>query len=199
VTPLTDFLRRLVGQGSVVLRERPASHPSERIEAMTWLESVYTEYRLDVAGPLLPFDPAIAVAAAECCRWACWFLVDRRAENAEVAAAVKLPIPSGDAAQHLSADLVLRFLPQIYHRARTVAVDDVLTQALAAICRQWPLSGVLADLDEAPTMPLDFGGHRGLQLLFAERFVEHRRPSWMPAGATLEHVNLVLSERGEFL
>jgi hypothetical protein len=197
VTPLTDFLQRLLSEGSVVLRERPVTQPAERGAAVAWLRSAFAEYRLDVAGPLLPFDETVALKAAACCRSACWFLVDHSAEDAEVQAEVKMPDPSGDPAQHLSADLVLRFVPQVYHRARAVAVDDVLTRRLAAICRQWPLSGVLADIEQEPTTPLDFGGHPGLQLLYAERFAKHQRPGWLPRGGAEEYINLVLSERGE--
>ncbi len=187
----------MLTDGSVVLRERPVIRPEEHRQAAAWLQSDYADFRLDVAGPLLAFDADAALRAAECCRSACWFLVDHGAEDAEVEAEVKMPAPGGDPAQHLSADLVLRFLPQIYHRARAIAADDRLTRCLATICRQWPLSGVLADLSDEPTTPLDFGGHSGLQLLYAERFVQHRRPSWLPKGTTEEYINLVLSERGE--
>src|SRR5207253_6819460 len=107
-----------------------------------------------------------------------------------------LPKAPPSAAQHLSADLVLRYLPQVYHRARAFAPDDALTQALAAALRQWPLSGVLADLEEGPLTPVDFHGHPGLQLLYAERLARHEKPAWVPGGRGFEVVELVLAERG---
>jgi hypothetical protein len=195
MTALPEFLQRLLIEGKVVLRERPMTQASERAAAVALLKSAYADYRLDVAGPLLSFDETTAFKAAECCHSACWFLVDHQVEETEVEAAVKMPDPTDDPAQHLSADLVLRFLPQIYHRARAIAVDDVLTKSLATICRRWPLSGVHADIEEEPTTPPDFGGHPGLQLLYAERFVEHQRPAWLPRGAGVEYVNLVLSQK----
>src|SRR5260370_11925110 len=124
VTPLSVFVQRMLTDGSVVLRERPVIRPEEHRQAAAWLQSDYADFRLDVAGPLLAFDADAALRAAECCRSACWFLVDHGAEDAEVEAEVKMPSPGGDPAQHLSADLVLRFLPHTYHPARAIAAAD---------------------------------------------------------------------------
>jgi hypothetical protein len=196
VTSLSDFLLRLLEEGSVVLRECPVVRPGEHADAARRLESVYANYRLDVAGPLLPFDATVAVQAAECYRSACWFLIDRHTVSSAVEAAVSMPTPIASASQHLSVDLIFRFLPPLLHRARAIDSDDVLTRSLAKLCRQWPLSGVLADVVDGPLTSLDFEGHPGLQLLYAERLVDRPRP-WTPSGKSLEYVNLVLSERGE--
>ena len=72
-------------------------------------------------------------------------------------------------AQHFSADLLLRYLPQVLKRARGLDASDPLVGLLAEVLRRWPLSGILSDVEEGPTVPLDFAGHRGLQLLYAER------------------------------
>jgi hypothetical protein len=197
VSLLADFLHRLLEQGSVILRERPVMDRSEHSDAAAWLQSIYMDYRLDVAGPLLPFDAAMALNAAECCRSACWFLVDRSAPPAEVEKLVTMPDATGSAAQHLSVDLIFRFLPQLHNRARAIEPDDVLTRALVKLCRLWPLSGVLADVLDKPLASLEFDGHPGLQLLYAERFADHPRPAWMPVGASKEYVDLILAERGD--
>ena len=197
VPTLVEFLLPLLKNGEVVLSERPVVRAREHAEAARCLEAVYADYRLDVAGPLLPFHRESAIQAAECLRSACWFLVDRTAEPTEAGAAAALPAPAGNAAQHLSVDLIFRFLPPVYYRARAISPDDVLTRALAKLLRQWPLSGVLADVAEKPLTPLDFGAHAGLQMLYAERLADRPRPEWMPEGPPLEYVNLVLSERGQ--
>jgi hypothetical protein len=101
-----------------------------------------------------------------------------------------LPDPS-TAASHLSVDLVFRYLPQIYARARDRDAADRLTALLAKLLRQWPLSGVLSEIEEAPTTPLDFGGHPGLLLLFAERWHRCPKPAWRPTGRAAEFADLV--------
>ena len=65
---------------------------------------------------------------------------------------------------------------------------------------RWPLSGVLADLPGPPTAALDFGGHPGLQLLYAERLVGRERPAWVPPGGPArERAELVFRGRGRSL
>ena len=61
------------------------------------------------------------------------------------------------------------------------AENDPLGSAVAAVLRQWPLSGVLANLPGAPNGDVRFAGHAGLQLLYAERLIEHENAAWMPA------------------
>jgi hypothetical protein len=71
-----------------------------------------------VAGPAVPFDPDTALAAAELTCWACWFLLDRNQPETEVEERVRMAGVPRSPAEHLSADLVLRYLPQVYRRAR---------------------------------------------------------------------------------
>jgi hypothetical protein len=92
--------------------------------------------------------------------------------------------------------VTLRFLPQVHRRARAVAPDDRLAALLAGVLRQWPLSGVLSDVEEGPAAPPDFGGHPGLLLLYAERLARNEKPAWLPAGPGLEYLELVLADLG---
>ena len=65
------------------------------------------------------------------------------------------------------------------------------SRLIERVLRRWPLSGVLAGLDEGPTAPLDLGGHEGLMLLYAERLSRRDAPAWRPSGRPLEYVELV--------
>jgi hypothetical protein len=76
-------------------------------------------------------------------------------------------------------------------------MDDILTRRLVEVLSHWPLSGVLADLNTAPVGDLEFGGHPGLQLLYAERFRRHPRPEWQPQGRTGEYLELVVQGYGK--
>jgi len=67
------------------------------------------------------------------------------------------------------------------------------------VCRSCN-SGVLADLDGTPATPPEFGGHPGLQLLYAERLAETGRAGWVPAtGPAREWVERVYQERGKLM
>jgi hypothetical protein len=195
MSSFADFLRQLLEGGTARLRQRPVIGAADREAAAEVLATAYTDYRLDVAGPPLPFEPRTAVAAAELVWLACWFLLDHTDPPQELQRTLVLPPPTTPA-QHLSADLVLRFLPQVYRRARGVAAADVLTGLLAQVLRQWPLTGVLADISEGPLTPLETLEHPGLWLLYAERLAEDPRPAWVPSGPMSEMVELVFAERG---
>src|SRR5262249_55923260 len=189
---LAEFLPRLFDHGEVRFRERPASSDVDREQARALLEGVFASYRLDVAGPPITFDAEIGLAAASVVEMACWYLVNRDEPEEQVKQALQMAGPPVSASAHLSADLVFRYLAHLHRRARAHAPSDVLVTQLADILRKWPLSGVQSDVDEPPLTPLEFAGHDGLMLLYAERFVRRPKPAWRPGkGRLLEFVELV--------
>lgn len=192
---LDDFLQQLFGSGEITFNEPPAQDPEAQLSASVLLKKVFAMVQLEIAGAPLAFDPAVALAAAEFVRQACWFLVHRGESEDELTRRLRMPLPHS-AAQHLSADLTLRYLPAVQARAQAVAPDDPLAAILKTVLRQWPLSGVLSSVTEAPLNPVEFD-HPGLLLLYAERLAAHERPAWRPRGAALEYVRLVYRERGK--
>ena len=66
-----EFVRRLLEEGSALLRERPEVTDAERTQVRDLLAPEFARHRLDVAGPPVPFDPGAAVGAAERAWWAC--------------------------------------------------------------------------------------------------------------------------------
>jgi hypothetical protein len=191
MSALTEFVRRLFDQGEAVLKAPPDSSPSQHEEATAFLREAFAAYRLQIAGPVLEFDAATAVSASQFLWHACWFLVNRSEPTEVLNQRLVLPNWPTTASQHLSADLVLRYLPQVHRRTRALAPGDFLVQLLGRVLREWPLSGVLAEVDEEPTTDLDFGGHPGLMLLYAERLAQNLKPSWLPHGQALDYVQLV--------
>jgi hypothetical protein len=191
MSPFADFLQRVLDEGEAVFLG-PLSGDGDAA-ARSVLAEAFADHAIDVAGPPISFDPAAALAAAHFLADACWRLV--APTDAAVAVA-----PVGEPhtpAAHLSADVTLRFLPTVYRRAAARAMDDPLVGELANTLRRWPLSGVLADLPGAPACALDFGGHPGLQLLYAERLIDHEKAAWLPIeGPAWERVELVYRGRG---
>jgi hypothetical protein len=86
-------------------------------------------------------------------------------------------------------------VPQVHRRAKRAA-DEVLTKRLEEWLRLYPLSGVLADLEEGPLTPVTLDQHSGLLLLYAERLAERVRPAWVPEGPALASVEMIFAERG---
>jgi hypothetical protein len=197
MSALAEFLQVLLYEGKVVLRDRPQPSTGRQPEVIELLGRAYADYQLQVARPPLDFDGPIALAAAELVRQASWFLVSHEQPPEELDRRLTMPGPPRSAAQHLSADLVLRLLPQVHRRARAIDPADPLPGLLATVLRQWPLSGVLSEVEEGPTAGLDFHGHPGLMLLYAERLACHEKPAWVPDGSGFEYVDLVWREMGK--
>lgn len=190
-----EFLVRLLEQGSVVLAGRPILTDADRPAATAALASAFRQHALDVAGPPIAFDPATALSATEFIANSCWFLLSRGEPDVEVRNALRFPAPADSASAHLSADVVLRFLPALYRRSRALAADDTLTESLARALREWPLAGALGDVLEAPLTAPKFGGHSGLLLLYAERLASRPKPEWVLGGSALPYIELTFSER----
>lgn len=196
MSALTPFLDRLLTTGEARLTGRP--EPDDPGDTAAVLRRAFAEYRLDVAGPLIDLDVAAGATAALFAARACWFAVSRDETPEQMSNLLpKLPEPITPGA-HLSIDLTLRYLVTVYRRVHAQNAEDALAARLAEAFRRCPLTGVLSDVREAPTGDLAFGGHAGLELLYAERLAASFRPTWLPlAGRVRERVELVYQQMGK--
>ncbi len=165
-----DFLTQLLDHGQIVFRSAKAPQDGPTEQDMAVLAEAFDTFALSVAGAPIAFDPPTACEAAELVRQSGWALVHREDRLADLKRRLKMTGPPRTASQHLSADLMLRYLPQILKRARGLDPSDPLIELLGGILRRWPLSGVLSDVEESPLIALDLGEHPGLLLLYVERW-----------------------------
>ncbi len=191
MSPLAEFLLPLLREGRAVVRAQLPEPSGRPADALDVLRVAHADYRLTLAGPPPEFDANTALAAAELVRHACWFLADRGQTEEEVEKALVMPHPPRSADEHFSADLLLRFLPQLHRRARALDPADRLTASLATRLREWPLAGVLSSVEDEPLTKPEFDGHAGLLLLYAERWAGNPKPAWLPRGRGFEYLELV--------
>jgi hypothetical protein len=195
MTAFTDLIHGLLHDGSLHLREPPRLTDGERESVLALLANAFADYRLDIAGPPIAFAPDTALHAAVWLARSCWFLLHRDEPEEVVKRSLAAPPDPHTAAEHLSVDLVFRYLPQIHRRARAANPKDPLTIRVEEILRRFALSGVLADMDEPPLAAVELAAHPGLLLLYAERLANRPRPAWMPGESGRPYVELVFSER----
>ena len=189
------WLSRVLSYGESVLAESPSLPPEERPRVLETLRSAFEQHALDLAGPPIAFDSEAAVRSAVVLARACWRFLEADEENPS---SLDLDVEPSSPSAHLSVDVTFRFLPAVYRRSRMREPELGLTAELDQLLRRWPLSGVLADLEGEPTTPPEFGGHCGLQLLYAERLVATGRPGWVPkCGPAREWVERVYQERAK--
>ena len=153
MTSFHEFLNQLLNEGRVVFRSTKAPHDRPRPQDIALLEKAYLAHRLSVAGPDIPFDPAVAFSAAELIRQASWALVNHDDRISHLKKCLTMPIEPVTPAHHLSADLTLRYLPQIFNRARVLDPCDPFIDLLTELLRRWPLSGVLSDVAAGAAEP----------------------------------------------
>jgi MoxR-vWA-beta-propeller ternary system domain bpX4 len=196
-TPFHEFLTELLKEGKIVFRSAKAPHDRISQPAVAFLGEAFKIHSRAVAGPPIAFDAETASAAAEFLRQSSWALVNHDERMADLEKRLKMPGAPATPSHHLSADLTLRYLPQILRRARGLNPDDPLVERVASVLLRWPLSGVLSDVAEAPVPPMDLGGHPGILLLYAERLIDNDRPGWRPPQSTLawDYYQLVSYER----
>ncbi len=186
-----EFLSELLYEGRLVVRPDAISEtPGQSVENL--LHAAFERYRLDIAGPGVTLDVTVALAASRTLWEAARALVDHSEPVESMVPKLVMPHPPRTASEHLSADLLFRFLAQVYGRACAANPGDPLVTSIAAILQQWPLSGVLADLEQGPGIPIDFSRHYGLSLLYAERWIRHKNEAWRPAGPEAEFIEWVL-------
>ncbi|MCB9895981.1 MAG: hypothetical protein H6839_16225 [Planctomycetes bacterium] len=192
---LDRFLNILFTRGEVIFRKPPLAVPARDPEALRVLEAEYRRYALDMPGTVPAFDADTALKAAEILRDACWFLLSHEEDDAEVARRLEWPGLASTPAQHVSADLTLRFAARVHRRAKALNPADALVRSLENTLRRRPLSGVLCEIDQAP-LTLDFADHDGLMLQYAERLADNPKRDWTPDGRAREYLEFVLDRRG---
>lgn len=182
-----DFVTRLLEEGRITFGPDPpqAEPPADRDTAA--IADAFAAHALEVAGPLIAFDLTTAVEAAELVRQAAWALVDHREPPESLRQRLRMARDASSASHHLSADLFLRYLPQVLKRARAIDPTDPLIDILTEVLRRWPLSGALSDVEHPPITPADLDGHPGLLLLYAERLAANDRPAWRPEPSSLAY------------
>ena len=134
MTPFHEFLTQLFDQGKIVFRDAPRAIGPRRRPSRSW-PAAFETYSLAVAGPRIAFDPEIACAAAEFLRQASWALVNRDERMTDLEKRLKMPGSPLTPSQHLSADLTMRYLPQVLRRARGLDPSDPLVARIANVLR----------------------------------------------------------------
>ncbi len=187
-----DFIQTLFLEGRLIVgAARTLDVPPE---ARDFLASALRTQLLHLPGPPLPGSLPTLVEAVQVVYRLAWDLLNGASETSEHEPMSHGPRSADD---HVSADVAFRFLPRLFRQAQSRSADGPLTRLLEQILRRWPLSGVLADIAEAPLSPLDFGGHVGVAFLYAERLAERERSHWIPAGPAREGLDVVWQALGK--
>lgn len=196
-TTFHEWLKQVIEHGEAVFSSAPSTWKYDEKAIRDFLHQYHALESLDLAGPPIPLDVDSGIWASRTLAAACWEVATGQVEPPQKATAEPKPTSP---ATHFSVDLFFRFLPRVLQRARAAGMSDSLVERLELLLNQWPLSGVLFPGDRQPLTDLDFSGHPGLQILFAERSLKDPRPAWFPAqGKAREWAECVYSQNQQSL
>jgi hypothetical protein len=146
---LPEFLDALFEHGHVATSSTEVS-AADSVAARSLLSEFESNYRLDLPDQPPAFSPDAALWAASIFYRACHFTVDRDANPELLHRMLLAPCPEpATASVHYSADVVLRFLPDVIKVARAVSPEDPLVGVLVELAGRWPMSSVgVAGVDQ---------------------------------------------------
>lgn len=171
---LPAFLATLFESGSVQVPQAREISRAEREEASEVLAEFERAYRLSLAGTPPAFELETACHAAETLYRLCQCLVYRELDPHLVLSPQTLPHGGPlTAADDYSADLVFRFLPDVWRLARDASENDPLVLLVLELATRWPLSsvGIPGLADSAIER---FAGDRFLLILYVDRIIKRR-------------------------
>ena len=172
------FVRSLLQEGR--LRVGVAPHWELSDEALDELKSSLAAQSLHLPGPPIRGSLDTLLPAIHVVYRFAWRFLNPDPSPVDQDKSLRMEHAPRSAEDHLGGDLAFRFLPGLWQRAMNRDPADDLAKTMKQLLREWPLSGVLADISEPPATPLDFGGHLGIHFLYAERLATRERPGWFP-------------------
>jgi hypothetical protein len=171
---LTLFLTNLLENGAVQISKAQEIPSVDKDETRRLLADFERVFRLSLAGEPPPLDVGLAGAAAQTLYRLCQCLVHREfMPQATLAQADRLPDAPRTAGDHYSADLTLRFLPDVWRLAKEAAEGDPLVTTIRQLAGVWPLSSI--GMPDLPAPAIDgIAEHPALVALYVDRIIERR-------------------------
>lgn len=148
---------------------------SEATETSNFLKEKYEQEALGYPYQAPAFDPGAATWAATLCYKATQLLLYRENEEEDIPALFNKYTGPQTPSAIVSADLCLRFVPDIISELKVIDPGDPLIEILEAILQEWHYSGVSYDLE---IETLDFKtilSDPCLRQLYCDRIIQYKK------------------------
>jgi hypothetical protein len=174
---LPSFLEALFEHGAVQVPQLAPIGAEETAEAQKTLAEFEKHYRMSVPESAPSFDVELAYRAAEALFRICQCVAYRDLDvRGVVDPVVNAQASAASSSAIYSADLVLRFLPDIWRLARDASANDPLLLLIKELAGRWPLSAV--GIPDLPECSIDgIAGDRSLLQMYVDRIVARRDTS----------------------
>ena len=178
-TPFLDTIYHLRTIEQVILYDKLITiAQAEESEAVLFLETEYEKEILEYPGTAPDFNGGAALWAARTVYLATQLLLHREHKMNDVKELLSFYIGIIDASAVLSADLCLRFLPQIITEIRKIDPEDLIIEILEKHLIQFHYSAIGADLDTENVNFDVIAENDCLLQLYIDRVVQRKSIKW---------------------
>lgn len=153
----------------------PETQPGEEATVIEFLRKEYLAEADDYPYEVPPFSDAAALWAAKTIYTAAQLMLYRQNKGADIPALLRDYGQEQDAAAVLSADICLRFLPDMLRHLRVIDPDDPLTDRLEDLLYKWHFSAVNYDLNTENLNMHNIASNLCLRQLYANRIIEYKK------------------------
>jgi hypothetical protein len=171
---LTDFISDLINKGEVTVASSIAPFTAEDIRMATvHLQQYYEDDCHEMPGIPPDFDEGAALWAAGYLYRVTQFILLRNLDETVIREQLSPYSGLHTPTVIYSADLTLRYLPDLFRLAKGIAPDDLLVKQMQDTAGQWPFS--VAAL--ATVIPEDLSvvlQHPSLQRAYTDRIIQAR-------------------------
>ncbi len=171
----------------------------EELEVINFLSEEYRKESTGYPNKAPEFDPEAALWAAKTVYVAAQLILYRDHKEADLAALFTDFEGNTNASAILSADLCLRFLPDMLFQLKVIDTQDGLIVLLEKIAHKWHYSAMRYHLE---IEQLDFeciGSNSCLEQLYANRIIENKKLKLAEQPACYETVKASLGMYAEIL
>lgn len=174
-TPLLDTIQHLWAYEKMLLHgQLLEANPSDEKATIAFLREMYGQESLNYPHIAPEFDENAALWGAKTLYIATQLLLNRTHNASDLPSLLPM-YPTSSPSTMLSADLCLRFIPDLIVHVQAIDTEDVLLKLLNNLMQQWHYSGI-AYRQEVET--LDFSTITSdlcLSQLYVDRVIQCRR------------------------
>lgn len=168
---LSDFLQSLFAEGKVVANGKPGTFSPDEIRAAEpILRQFYKEDALEMPANVPNFHPEAALSAARYLYNAVQLVINRDLDAEIVEKYLNiLPEPATPEIIY-SADLSLRYLPELFSLAKGLSPLDIVVAKLKETATRWPFSSVGVEIEDEYDLEKIIG-HPALKYAYSDRIL----------------------------
>jgi hypothetical protein len=172
-----QMIQDLRRQEEIVLHQNIlAKDPQEQEEVIRFLRNEYEKEALNYPFSAPPFDPAAASWSSDIVYHAAQLILYREHKNAELEKLFpEFGTEAPDASAILTADLCLRFLPEMIFQLKVIDSQDALIPLLEQLLHKWHYSGIKYELEPEALDFEQIASDPCTMQLYVNRVIEYKK------------------------